>query len=59
MVKSKKNDDSNLVEEVNLDELLIWEITEENIKEDSVVWSTWKDRKWDKMLKDRSEDKRR
>ena len=28
-------------------------------EENSIVWSTWKERKGDKMLKDRSEDKRR
>ena len=63
----KKDDNSNVVEEVNLDSLLMWEFEndneaekqEEGIEENSVVWATWKERKWDKMLKDRSEDKRR
>ena len=57
----KKKDDKKNVEEVNLDELLLWELEEENDfeKEETIVWSTWKERKWDKILKDRSEDKRR
>ena len=64
--KSQKKDDSK-AEEVNLDELLMGEFEWENEVEEeteesntsSVVWATWKERKWDKMLKDRSEDKRR
>jgi len=63
----KKDDNSNVVEEVNLDSFLMWEFEDDNeaekqeqeTEENSVVWSTWKERKWDKMLKDRSEDKRR
>lgn len=60
----KKDDNSNVVEEVNLDSLLMWEFEDENeieeeIEENSVIWATWKERKWDKMLKDRNEDKRR
>ncbi len=69
--KAKKEDKTNLAEEVNLDELLMWEFEEEKSEnsnseeieseapEASVVGSTWKERKWDKILKDRSEDKRR
>ena len=68
--KSKKEDKANLAEEVNLDELLMWEFEEENSEDNkeeteldapeaSIVGSTWKERKWDKILKDRSEDKRR
>ncbi len=67
-----KNTAQNLAQEVDLDSLLVddlefWEeemvdVEVENwelVEKTPVVWYTWKERKWDKMLKDRSEDKRR
>jgi len=69
--KGKKTDDKNLAQEVDLDSLLMeelepWEVMVDVEVSDwklvekwSVVWSTWKEKKGDKMLKDRSEDKRR
>ena len=57
----KEIDFSNLLdkfEEPTEEELLE---TKKDLEEDnkSVVWSTWKERKWDKILKTRAEDKRR
>ena len=69
--KSNKDEDKGLAQEVDLDSLLIGELEEwedmvivevenwELVEKNPIVWSTWKERKWDKMLKDRSEDKRR
>jgi RNA polymerase primary sigma factor len=72
MTKSQKtSDDKNLVEEIDLDSLLIEEIEVEDemvsvevqnwelVEKKSIVWATWKEKKGDKMLKERSEDKRR
>lgn len=70
--KAQKDDDKDLVEEVDLDSLLVEELEplekidylemdddEELIEKDSIFWDSWKEKKGDKMLKDRSEDKRR
>jgi len=48
---------SESFEEPTAEELL--ETKKDLDEEKSVVWSTWKERKGDKILKDRSEDKRR
>jgi len=60
--KSQKNDDNkkNLVEEVDLDSLILDEDFNNNEVEsnENQVWIISKE-KWSKMLKDRSEDKRR
>jgi len=52
---TKKDDKKSEVEEVKLDSIVI----ESNEKEKSIVWSTWKEKLWDVILKERSEDKRR
>ncbi len=69
----QKDDNQNLdnIEEIDLDSLLLDNLKPEEemvdvsienwklVEKTSIVWSGRKERKWDKMLKDRSEDRRR